>query len=49
MVKELIANLKLGTGMLQFGGGCNDFAFSMNVAMDFFQAQVSLWGCNFYS
>lgn len=48
-MKEFTANLKLGTGMFQFRGGYNEFAFSMNVTMDFIRAQVSLWGYNFYS
>lgn len=46
---KFTANLKLGTGMFQFRRRYYDFAFSMNVAMDFLMAQVSLWGYNFYS
>lgn len=48
-MKEFIDDLKLGTGMFEFRGGNTDFAFTMNVVMDFFRAQVSLWGCNFPS
>lgn len=49
LVRELIVHLKLGMRMFQFRGGHTDFAFIMTVAMDFFRAQVSLWGCNFSS
>lgn len=48
-MRELIVHLKLGMRMFQFRGGHTDFAFIMTVAMDFFRAQVSLWGCNFSS
>ena len=48
-MKEFTADLKLGMGMLQLRGGNTNFAFGVNVVMDFFRAQVSLWGCNFSS
>lgn len=48
-MKEFIADLKLGTGMLELRRGNADFAFSMKVSMDFFRAQVSLCGFNFSS
>lgn len=37
-MKELMADLKLGMGMLQLKGGNTDVAFCMNVAVDFHRA-----------
>lgn len=48
-MKQFIADLKLGMGTLQLRGGNTDFAFSISVALDFFRAQVPLWGCSFSS